>query len=560
MRVLYKRGIPVEIAAKLMDSNNKPNIVLILVDDMGYSDLGCYGSEINTPNIDAMARDGLRFTQMYNMARCCPTRASLLTGLYPHQAGVGHMVGDYGVPEYQGYLNQNCATIAEVLKGTGYRTQISGKWHVGSDYQLQQPETWSPGDAKHPTPTQRGFDHFFGTLTGGGSFFAPPTLMDGEKSVPVDHDGFYYTDEITNHAVRMIEGSAEGDDPFFSYVAYTAPHWPLHALEEDIEKYRGVYDGGWDELRRSRYAKLKELGIIDSSWDLAPRDQDSIPWEDAEHKEWESLRMAVYAAQIDRVDQGVGKILAALEATGARENTLVMFLSDNGGCAEFLAEDSNRPNPAQFNTPMWNGEQMRMGNTPEIDPGPGDTFQSYDLPWANASNTPFRLHKRWTHEGGISTPFIMSWPSNTDESRMLHQPAHLVDIGATIYDAAGATYPSERNGNALTPLEGESFLGVFDGAEFDRQAPICWEHEGNRAVRMGDWKLVSEGNTRWELYNMTVDRTELNDLSGSDPDRVAAMTKVYEVWAERTGALPWPVGTGAMASPRIGTKHIHDVG
>jgi len=544
---------------KLKNSENQPNVVLILVDDMGFSDLGCFGSEIDTPNIDSMANDGIRFSQMYNMARCCPTRASMLTGLYPHQAGVGHMVGDYGIPEYQGYLNQNCATIAEVLKSGGYRTQLSGKWHVGSDYQLQQPETWSPGDAKHPTPTQRGFDHFFGTLTGAGSFFAPPTLMDGETPVTVNHDGFYYTDEITKHAVSMIEDSADSDAPFFSYVAYTAPHWPLHALEEDIEKYRGVYDGGWDELRRSRYTKLKELGIIDSSWDLAPRDRDSIPWEDAENKEWESLRMAVYAAQIDRVDQGVGRILTALESTGARENTLVMFLSDNGGCAEFLAEDSNRPNPAQFDTPMWNGEHMNMGNTPDIDPGPGDTFQSYDLPWANASNTPFRLHKRWTHEGGISTPFIMNWPSNSSQARLLHKPAHIVDIAATIYDVTGAAYPDELHGNSITPLEGESFLGVFDGAEFARQAPICWEHEGNRAVRMGDWKLVSEGNTRWELYNMVQDRTELNDLSESESDRVAEMTAVYEEWAARTGALPWPVGTGGMASPRVGTMHIHDV-
>ena len=537
----------------------QPNIVLILADDMGYSDLGCYGSEIQTPNIDSMAADGIRFSQMYNMARCCPTRASLLTGLYPHQAGVGHMVGDYGVPEYQGYLNKNCATIGEVLKTSGYRTQISGKWHVGSDYRLQQPETWTPGDAKHPTPTQRGFDHFFGTLTGAGSFFAPPTLMDGETPITVDHDGFYYTDEITNHAVRMIEESTAADVPFFSYVAYTAPHWPLHALEEDIAKYRGAYEGGWDELRRTRHAKLKELGILDDSWKLAPRDRDSIPWEDAENKEWESLRMAVYAAQIDRVDQGVGRILEALERRGVRDDTLVMFLSDNGGCAEFLAEDSNRPNPAQFDTPMWNGEKMRMGNTPEIDPGPGDTFQSYDLPWANASNTPFRLHKRWVHEGGISTPAIVSWPDKIKNPSLVHEPTHIVDITATIYDVAGAGYPAELTGNTLTPLEGHSFARAIESGAWVRPAPICWEHEGNRAVRLGDWKLVSEGNTRWELYNMKSDRTELNDISGEQPETVARMTGMYEDWAERVGALPWPVVPGVTASPRPGTMHIHDV-
>jgi arylsulfatase A-like enzyme len=537
----------------------QPNIVLILADDMGFSDLGCYGSEIETPNIDSLANTGVRFSQMYNMARCCPTRASLLTGLYPHQAGVGHMVDDYGVPEYQGFLNQNCATIAEVLKGTGYRTQLSGKWHVGGDYPLQSPNTWVPGDEKHPTPLQRGFDHFYGTLTGAGSFFAPPTLMDGDVLVTVDRDDYYYTDEIANHAVRMIEESGKSETPFFSYVAFTSPHWPLHAPQEEIEKYRGVYDEGWDELRRARHTGLKELGVLDDEWDLAPRDQDSIPWEEAENKEWEALRMAVYAAQIDRMDQGVGRIIDALESTDARENTLVIFLSDNGGCAEFLAEDSNTPDPAKFDTPMWNGDRMKMGNNPEINPGAGDTFQSYDLPWANASNTPFRLHKRWTHEGGISTPLVMNWPSRSHDPKLLHGPSHIVDITATIYDAAGADYPAEQSGNKVTALEGESFLTVFDGEDWSRENPICWEHEGNRAVRMGDWKLVSEGNTTWELYNMANDRTELNDISSSELERVEQMESVYKKWAERTGALPWPVIPSATAAPRGGTKHIHDV-
>ncbi len=537
----------------------QPNIVLILADDMGYSDLGCYGSEINTPNLDAMARDGIRFSQMYNMARCCPTRASLLTGLYPHQAGVGHMVGDYGVPEYQGFLKQSCGTIAEVLKTNGYRTQISGKWHVGGDYPLQKPETWTPGDAKHPTPLQRGFDHFWGTLTGAGSFFAPPTLMDGDNPITVDHPDFYYTDEITNHAVRMIEESVAGDEPFFSYVAYTSPHWPLHALEEDIERYRGVYDGGWDELREKRYASLKKNGFIDESWDMAPRDVDAIPWEDAEHKEWESLRMAVYSAQIDRMDQGVGRVLAALDSAGVRDDTLVIFLSDNGGCAEFLAEDSNDPEPEQFDTPMWNGERMMMGNNPAINPGPGDTFQSYDLPWANASNTPFRLHKRWTHEGGISTPAIISWPDRIRSAHMVHEPTHIADIAATIYDVTDADYPAELNGSTITPLEGHSFRRAIENGRWVRPAPIFWEHEGNRAVRLGDWKLVSEGNNRWELYNMKSDRTELNELSDDRTDILNRMVGMYEDWALRVGALPWPVVSEVTASPRVGTNHIHDV-
>lgn len=538
----------------------KPNIVLILADDMGFSDLGCYGSEIDTPNIDGMAREGVRFSQMYNMARCCPTRASLLTGLYPHQAGVGHMVGDYGVPEYQGYLNQNCSTIAEVLKTGGYRTQLSGKWHVGGNYPLHHSELATPGDAQHPTPLQRGFDHYWGTLTGAGSFFAPPTLMDGDTPIKVDRDDFYYTDEIAKHAARMIEESAAEGSPFFSYVAFTAPHWPLHAPEEDIEKYRGVYDGGWDELRLKRHVRLKESGILDESWDMAPRDRDSIPWEDAENKEWESLRMAVYAAQIDRMDQGVGRVLDALEKAGVRDNTLVIFLSDNGGCAEFLAEDTNKPNPMEFDTPMWNGERMTMGNLPEVDPGPANTFQSYDLPWANASNTPFRLHKRWTHEGGISTPAIVSWPAAIRESSIVSEPTHIVDIAATFYDLAGVEYPAGLNGGDLTPLEGYSFREAIETGAWSRNSPITWEHEGNRAVRDGDWKLVSEGNTVWELYNMAEDRTELNDLAKAEPEILARLIGVYEEFAARAGALPWPVDAKTTAAPRVGTKHIHDVG
>lgn len=540
-------------------SMTQPNVVLILADDMGFSDLGCYGSEIDTPNIDSMAREGIRFSQMYNMARCCPTRASLLTGLYPHQAGVGHMVDDYGVPEYQGYLNESCVTIAEVLKSGGYRTQISGKWHVGGSYSLHHPEASTPGDDKHPTPLQRGFDHFWGTLTGAGSFFAPPTLMDGEGPVTVDRDDFYYTDEISNHAVRMIEESVAEEAPFFSYVAYTSPHWPLHAPEEVIEKYKGMYDNGWDELRETRHENLKNLGILDESWKMAPRDQDSFPWEDAENKEWESLRMAVYAAQIDRMDQGVGRILEALDSAGVRDNTLVIFLSDNGGCAEFLAEDSNKPDPMEFDTPMWNGDRMQMGNHPEIDPGPGDTFQSYDLPWANASNTPFRLHKRWVHEGGISTPAIVSWPEKIESSKIVTEATHIVDIAATIYDVSETTYPETRAGNSVTSLDGHSFRGAIENGVWVRPAPIFWEHEGNRAVRLGDWKLVSEGNTVWELYDMKKDRTELSDLATDRPEVLERMIQMYEDWAERVGALPWPLKHGTTAAPRVGTKHIHDV-
>ena len=320
-----------------------------------------------------------------------------------------------------------------------------------------------------------------------------------------------------------------------------------------------MYEGGWDELRLARHARLKELGIVDESWELSPRDSDSIPWEEVENKEWESRRMAVYAAQIDRMDQGVGRVLDALDSAGVRENTLVIFLSDNGGCAEFLAEDSNTPDPVQFDTPMWNGERMRMGNIPEIAPGGADTFQSYDLPWANASNTPFRLHKRWVHEGGISTPAILSWPESIRKPHLVSEPTHVVDIAATIYDISGTEYPAEIAGPELTPLEGHSFRRVIENGGWIRSAPIYWEHEGNRAVRLGDWKLVSEGNTGWELYDMKSDRTELNDLAASNPEVLERMSQMYEDWAERVGALPWPVVREVTAAPRPGSVHIHDV-
>jgi arylsulfatase A-like enzyme len=265
--------------------------------------------------------------------------------------------------------------------------------------------------------------------------------MDGNSPVTVDRDDFYYTNEIADHAVRMIDDSVQDDAPFFSYVAFTAPHWPLQTPDEVIEKYRGIYDGGWDELRRSRHADLKERGILDDKWEMAPRDRDSMPLEDADNKKWESLRMAVYAAQIDRMDQGVGRIMEVLDSAGVSDNTLVIFLSDNGVYAEFLAEDSNTPDPVQFDTPMWNGERMKMGDNPDIDPDPGDTFQSYDLPWANASKTPFRLHKRWVHEGRISTPAIISWPDQVRSQRLVHEPTHILDISTTMYDIAGIEYP-----------------------------------------------------------------------------------------------------------------------
>ena len=305
--------------------DTRPNIIIILADDMGYSDLGCFGSEIATPNLDALASSGLRFSQMYNSARCCPSRAALLTGVHPHQAGVGHMVADLGQPEYQGYLRDNVVTIAEALKVAGYRTLMSGKWHVGGDYNNIDREKWDLGGPGFPLPTQRGFDHYFGIYSGGGSYFFPNTLAEQDKLLPPDLEGFYLTDAISDKAVDMIEEATAGDDPFFMYVAYTAPHWPLHALEEDIARYEGKYRTGWENLRTSRHEQLKAMGILDEKWEISPRDADSPPWDEAPDHDWEDMRMAVYSAQIDRLDQGVGKIVSALRRAGADDNTIIMF-------------------------------------------------------------------------------------------------------------------------------------------------------------------------------------------------------------------------------------------
>lgn len=549
-----------------MTESRRPNIVLIMADDMGFSDIGAYGAEIRTPNLDAMADQGISFSQMYNNAKCCPSRASLLTGLYPHQAGIGYMTDDLGMPSYRGYLNQTSVTVAEVLKDSGYNTYMSGKWHVGGGYGLRNPDAWAAGDESHPTPTQRGFDKFFGTLTGSGNYYDPATLMRGDKFIEVETDDFHYTDAISDEAVRMVDEGSASDNPFFLYIAYTAPHWPLHALEEDITKYQGRYMNGWDEVRTARHEELNSRGILDKTWPISPRDEDAHSWEDEREKEWEDLRMAVYAAQIEQMDRGIGRVLNALTSNAVEDDTIVMFLSDNGACEVFLAEDTNEPNPSLFQGTTASGERIKVGNITGIRPGGPETFMSYDLPWANASNAPFRFYKNWIHEGGISTPFIVRWPSNIKSAKNVHQPLHITDIPATCIAAAGATYPLHRPDNDITPLEGESFLDLLNGRDWQRGRPMFWEHEGNRGMREGDWKLVSEfprwapedAPGRWELYNIRVDRTELNDLSASEPERLKQMSRSYDDWAERCGVQPWPIHQRHMRTRMKGRNwHIN---
>ncbi len=514
-------------------ATKSPNIVLILVDDMGFADLGIMGSEIRTPNIDRLARGGVLMSSMYNCARCCPTRASLLTGLYPHKAGIGHMTPNLGVPAYQGFLRNDTVTIAEALGQSGYRTVMSGKWHVGGNFIARDADNWTIGDVEHPTPRQRGFERFFGIVDGGSNYFSPHYLIENDSKVEVTADNFYFTDAITDKAIEM---TAEGDreKPFFLYLAHTAPHWPLQAPAEDIARYEGMYLKGWDALRANRHEEMQSAGVLRHKWEMSPRHSDAPAWSDVKETDWEAARMAVYAAQVDRMDQSIGRLVEALRARGELDNTLIMFLSDNGGCAEFMAEDGVAQ---RYPEHTLDGRRITLGNIVGLNPGSDETFQSYELPWANVSNTPFRLFKHWVHEGGISTPLVVHWPDRIKRPHISHEAAHVVDIMPTILEAAGAAYPKEYGGHEIQSLDGESLIGMFQGKRWTREAPIFWEHEGNSAIRWGNHKLVRLHGEPWELYDMDVDRTELNNRIGTDAPLEKDLLRDYDGWAEKTGVL-----------------------
>ena len=533
---------------------NRPNVIIVMADDMGWSDIGCYGSEIETPNLDRLAKNGLRFTQFYNTGRCCPTRASLLTGTYPHQAGIGHMMNDTGLPGYKGDLGTDVQTIAEVLKPAKYSTYLSGKWHV-------TPKV-TPGSSQHNWPKQRGFDRFYGTIHGAGSFFDPNSLTRGNTLISpyadkeYEPEVFYYTDAINDHATRFIN-EHKGDDPFFLYVAHTAPHWPMHALPEDMEKYKGRYDEGWEVIRQARYQRQLEMGLIDPKWKLSPRDAEA--WKDAKNKEWEIRLMEAYAAMVDRLDQGLGKVIGALEKRKMLDNTLIMFIADNGGCAEGMGRKEGiqyKDSDPEILKPMKatdlqmdmipkrtrDGVVMKQGT--EVMTGGADTYHGYGRAWANVSNTPFREYKHWVHEGGISTPLVAHWPKGISaklRGKFEHQPAHLIDLMATCVDLAKADYPKEVKGQKIVPMQGVSLKPTFSGKAIKREDPIYWEHEGNRAIRIGKWKLVAKGsNGAWQLYDLKEDRSELNDLSEKHPQRVKEMADQWEAWAIEAKAKPWP--------------------
>jgi arylsulfatase len=518
----------------------RPNIVLILADDLGFSDIGCYGGEMPTPHIDALGAGGLRFSHFHNVARCCPSRASLLTGLYPHQAGVGDMMNDQGLDGYRGDLSPATVTLAELLRGAGYGTYATGKWHVTRFIEQDGP--------KHNWPLQRGFDRYFGTITGAGSFFEPQTLtLDNDPFEGMGRD-FYYTDAIADHAVRFVGEHLDErpDAPFFLYQTFTAPHWPLHAPEEDAARTRGRFDIGWDRLRRDRHDRMLASGIVDPRWALTERDASVPAWEDAPHREWQLRRMEVYAAQVEAMDRAIGRLTSLLERRGVLDDTLILFLSDNGGCAEEINTQGwydyilrGRERVSREST--LDGRPIQVGNDPDVMPGPYDTYQSYGVPWANVSNTPFRLYKSFAHAGGVATPLIAHWPAGISAAGELRrQPGHLIDIMPTLAEVSGASYPTARAGQEIQAMEGASLVPAFEDRALDRGS-IFVEHEGSRAVLDGSWKAVARGRSgAWELYDTDLDRTETRDLAGRYPGELERLTSQWEDWANRIQVYPRP--------------------
>jgi arylsulfatase len=516
---------------------DRPNVLLILADDLGYSDLGCYGGEIATPNLDALANGGLRFRQFYNSTRCCPSRASLMTGLYSHQAGVGDMNTQTAVPGYRGFPQPNTVTIAEVLRAAGYHTSMVGKWHLSAG-----PRT--------PRPTDRGFDEFYGMIGGFNSCFQEDPyytrLPAGRSKRGYAKDRFYSTDAFGDYALDFLAEARRAKKPFFQYLAFNAPHFPLHAKPEDIARYADTYAKGWDRLREERLAKQVSLGLFPAGTRLTPRSgyttrQDFL--RSGENPAWDALdadrradlarRMAIYAAMVTCMDRNIGRVVDDLRTNDELANTLILFLSDNGACAEW--------DPFGFDGSSGPRNVLHKGAPLAAMGGPA-TYHSYGSAWANACNTPFRLYKHYCHEGGIRTPFIAHWPAGiAGKGEYRDQPGHIIDVMATCVEVGQANYPAAFGGHAITPPEGTSLTPAFAGRPLSREL-LAWEHERNRAIRVGKWKLVARSGGAWELYDLDADPVELNDLAATIPDRVKDLSDRWEAWARRCNVVPYPGG------------------
>lgn len=528
-------------------AQQKPNIIVILADDLGYSDLGCYGSEINTPNLDRLAADGVRFSRFYNASRSCPTRASLLTGLYQHQAGIGRMTFDAGLPGYRGTLARYGVTIPEVLKTAGYRTSMVGKWHIAETPLRPDQRDWLNHQVEHETfsdlchyPVNRGFDTHYGTIYGVVDYFDPFSLVEGEVPIKEVPEGYYITNALSDRAAAEI---LESDDtPFFMYLAYTAPHWPLHALPEDIARYEDTYKVGWDAIRNARYERMKKLGIFGNADDFLSERQFDDRWEDNPDAEWDARAMAVHAAMIDCMDRGIGKVVDALEKTGKLDNTLILFMSDNGcspeKCQNMIPGENDRPDMTR------DGRPIVYARNKEVMPGPETTYAALGPEWANVANTPFRYWKAKEYEGGICTPCIAHWPAGIklEKGSISDELCHVVDVMATCVDMAGAEYPSSARGYEVPAQEGESLLPFFKGELRKGHDYVAFEHFNEAALISRDgWKIVRTGEKKpWELYDLNNDRTERRNLAGSYPGKVESMAADYKEWADRCMVYPKP--------------------
>jgi len=517
----------------------RPNIVLIMADDMGFSDVGCYGGEIHTPNLDRLAANGLRFTQFYNCARCCPTRASLMTGQYAHTVGLRHNGRS---------LTRNGITIAEALRSAGYSTAMAGKWHLShtpvlADKKLHQ--KWldhqhDPGQPFGPLetyPVRRGFDKHYGIIWGVVDHFDPFSLVEGTRPVRTVPQDYYFADAITDKAVAYIDELGVSHRPFFLYVAHSAPHWPLHARPEDIARYKDTYTGGWEKLREDRFRRQLEMGLFDKgTTPLPPLQDQGTKWDDLSEKEktFQARKMAVHAAMVDRVDQSVGRIVRALEAAGQMDNTLILFLSDNGASPE-VPQRPGYDRTAQTR----DGRTVKYRDIPLDELGSERSYTGIGGPWASASNTPFRYWKKESFEGGCHTPLIAHWPKGlkAKAGSITDDLGHVMDIMPTCLDLAGVSCPDTFNGHKLTPVEGKTLLPLLRGKARAGHEKLFFEHVEGRAVRMGPWKLVAYTGTphKWELYNLAEDGTETRDLAEKYPQRVETMKAEWSTWAKRVG-------------------------
>ena len=496
----------------------KPNIVLIMVDDMGFSDIGSYGSEINTPNIDRLAKEGTSFKRFYNNAICAPSRASLLTGQYPHKAGIGFFNRNLGVPGYEGYLNKESLTLGEVFKYNGYATYMSGKWHVG--------------DEKEHWPNQRGFDQFYGFLAGALSFWDDKPILKGPPNMaklyrnnspePITDTDHYLTDALTTEAISFINDTPK-QKPFLLYMAYNAPHWPLHAKPQDIAKYKGKYDMGWDALRIQRFENLKKLGLVNTEWN--PVKDKSLPnWDKLtyDEKKYWVKKMEVYAAMIDNLDQNIGRLLEYLETSGQLDNTLIIFLSDNG------AED-------------WDFSKRPIAFNRSSDVvGTSGSNESYTRNWAQVSNMPLRSYKSSPYEGGVSSPFIARFPKTIGAGQIKEGGAHIIDLMPTLLEFADLKYPKKYKEVVPNKLAGTSFLNALENKDWNREIPLFFEWSGNRAVWLEHWKAVSiYPENKWQLYDIENDRTEAIDLAEQHPEVLKQIEALYSAWANGNQVAEW---------------------